>query len=209
MSRIIYLHGFASSPGSRKAQYLAGVLREQGFTVEIPALDGGDFEHLTVSGMLQLIEELTGAGPVDLIGSSLGGYTAALHASRHPDRVRRLVLLAPAFDFLNRWPDRLGPQAVEAWERNGQHLFAHYADGQDRPLHWKFVEDSRQYPAFPSFPHSALLIHGTLDDVVPATVSRRFVEQHPAAQLLELESGHELTDRLEVVADQTLRFLRG
>ncbi|WP_287812562.1 alpha/beta fold hydrolase [Pseudomonas sp.] len=42
-----------------------------------------------------LLDRLS-AGPVVLIGSSLGGCVAALYAAGKPERVKRLVLLAPA-----------------------------------------------------------------------------------------------------------------
>src|SRR5215472_284542 len=47
--RYVYLHGFASSPASRKAQAFAKAFEECEIALEIPALDSGDFEHLTIS----------------------------------------------------------------------------------------------------------------------------------------------------------------
>jgi predicted esterase YcpF (UPF0227 family) len=70
--RVIYLHGFASSPHSRKARFFAAKLRAEGFTVEIPDLAAGDFEHLTLSGQLRVVETALSKGPAILIGSSLG-----------------------------------------------------------------------------------------------------------------------------------------
>ena len=77
MSRIIYLHGFASSPHSRKAQYFHDQFAANGITMLTPALDGGDFEGLTISGQLAILEstiqDLGAAPPVTLMGSSMGG----------------------------------------------------------------------------------------------------------------------------------------
>jgi len=61
------------------------------------AADEGRFEALTISGQLQGDRAGRRRSSVILMGSSLGGYLAALYASRHPDQVERLVLLAPAF----------------------------------------------------------------------------------------------------------------
>jgi hypothetical protein len=47
--KYIYLHGFASSPASRKAQFFAGKLRELGLVVEVPHLESEGFLHLTVT----------------------------------------------------------------------------------------------------------------------------------------------------------------
>ena len=96
MTPIVYLHGFASSPKSRKAQFFGRHLEGLGYAVEIPDLAEGDFEHLTLSGQLRVIERVAAGRAVTLIGSSMGGYLAGLYASRHPE-VERLVLLAPAF----------------------------------------------------------------------------------------------------------------
>src|SRR5262245_8888349 len=104
---VIYLHGFASGPGSKKAQYFARRFAELGVQVTIPDLACGDFEHLTLSGQLQVIESSAAGNAVILIGSSLGGYLAALYAARHPE-TERIVMLAPGFGFARRWPSRLG-----------------------------------------------------------------------------------------------------
>ncbi len=73
-SRVIYLHGFASGPGSRKAQLFLRRFAERGVSLEIPDLAAGDFEHLTISGQLAVIETVARGEAVSLMGSSLGGY---------------------------------------------------------------------------------------------------------------------------------------
>src|SRR5579864_423003 len=98
MNRIVYLHGFASGPSSSKAGYFRQRLEGEGFSVAVPDLSEGNFEGLTLSGQLRVIDAAAGGENVALIGSSMGGYLAALYAARHAD-VERLVLLAPAFGF--------------------------------------------------------------------------------------------------------------
>src|SRR5262245_19170669 len=99
--RFIYLHGFASSPQSSKARAFKTALPE----LEVPELDGGDFEHLTVTGQLSVIEKALCGEPACMIGSSMGGYLAAIYAAAHPE-VSRLVLLAPALGFAPRWKEK-------------------------------------------------------------------------------------------------------
>lgn len=197
--RFLYLHGFASSPQSRKARAFQSAFDSLGIPLEIPALDGGDFEHLTVSGQLSLMEGLLNGEPVRLTGSSMGGYLAALYAASHPE-VSRLVLLAPAFGFASRWQNRQKPNA-ENFE-----VF-HYGDQTMRRVHYGLIEDALRYPPMPDFRQPALIFHGLHDDVVPVEQSRGFIATHPNAQLLELESGHELLDGLERILTEALPFL--
>ncbi len=56
MSRFIYLHGFASSPVSRKARFFVERFRELGIRLEVPHLAQGNFRNLTLSAQLGLIE---------------------------------------------------------------------------------------------------------------------------------------------------------
>jgi hypothetical protein len=68
--KVIYLHGFASGPGSKKAQYFKDRFAEVDLPVLIPDLAAGNFEKLTISGQLRVIKDAAGQDPVTLIGSS-------------------------------------------------------------------------------------------------------------------------------------------
>ncbi|MFZ5866381.1 MAG: alpha/beta fold hydrolase [Thermodesulfobacteriota bacterium] len=46
--------------------------------------------------LLELLDGLKVKGPVDLVGLSQGGAISVVFAARHPERVRKLVLVAPA-----------------------------------------------------------------------------------------------------------------
>ena len=52
------------------------------------------------------------------MGSSLGGYLAALIASRNPE-VERAVLLAPAFRLAERWRARMTAEELAGWKKDG------------------------------------------------------------------------------------------
>jgi len=206
MTRIVYLHGFASSPASTKSTFFAARLSEIGVPFQIPQLDRGNFETLTVSGQLQVVDQAVQGEPVVLMGSSLGGYLAASYASRHAN-VERLVLLAPAFQFPKRWRQRFSAVELAEWKRFGTRSFYHYAYHEDRPLGYQFVEDSIQCEDEPDFRQPALIFHGVNDDVVPVEVSRQYAASHPNVKLLELESGHALTDFLDRMWQETVTFL--
>ena len=205
--RVVYLHGFASSPASRKAGFFQEHLRDLGFQVEIPDLAQGGFEHLTITGQLGVIEEVARGGRVILIGSSLGGYLASLYAARHPE-VDRLVLLAPAFGFYQLWTAEISPERLAAWKKEGSMLFFHYGMGRELPLGYKLMEDARQFEPFPNVHQPTLIFHGNRDSSVPIHQSLTFVQAHPNAKLIQLESGHELTDVLDIIWQESKSFVR-
>jgi pimeloyl-ACP methyl ester carboxylesterase len=207
MTRIVYLHGFASSRHSSKAQFFARKFAARGVAMEIPQLDEGRFEELTISGQLGVIERAVGGQPAILIGSSLGGYLSALYASRHGDQIEKLVLLAPAFQFPRRWRERYSDQDWERWKREGSAPVFHYGDGRERRLGYQFMEDAAQYEDEPEFPQPALILHGVRDSIVPAEISRVYAARRPNTRLVLFESGHELTDVLEPMWLEILNFL--
>lgn len=204
--RVLYLHGFASSPGSRKARFFAARLGALGVPVEIPDLAGGQFERLTITGQLKLIENATQGQPVIIIGSSLGGYLGALYAAAHSE-VDRLVLLAPAFCFHQLWIDELGPERLRVWRENTTIPVFHYGEQRDVCIRYELIEDAARYPAFPDFRQPALIFHGTQDPVVPIQYSSRFAQEHQNVRLVKLESGHELTDVMDEIWLKAQRFL--
>ena len=204
--RFIYLHGFASSPASKKARFFGERLRTLGFHVEIPALDEGDFEHLTITRQLAVMERLAGGDPVSLMGSSMGGYLAALYSATHPE-VEKIVLLAPAFAIIRRWPAIAGVDSIGEWRRRGALDVYHYGEGRSRALDYGLIEDGLQYPDFPDFHQPALIFHGLRDPVVPISLSREFAAAHPNVFLHEMASGHELTDVLEPVWQRVEPFI--
>ncbi len=206
MTPVIYLHGFASGPSSTKAAHFRRQLQRAGVSVEIPDLAGDDFEHLTLTGQLGILERGADGRPVSLIGSSMGGYLAALYAARHPE-VSRLVLLAPAFDFARRWAERVGPGQVEAWRRTNALAVYHYAERRDRTLHFGLLEDAARYEPFPHVQQPTLIFHGAHDDVVPACLSEQFAAANPDVRLEIVDSGHELLNVLDSIAPRALDFL--
>ena len=113
----------------RRPAFFRERFAELGIGLEVPDLAEGDFARLTISGQLQVIERASGGEPVTLMGSSMGGYLAALYAARHAE-VDRLVLMAPAFCFLKRWTETLGPAAMEKWRNGGSLDVFHYGEGR-------------------------------------------------------------------------------
>lgn len=207
---ILYLHGFASGPGSTKACALAEGLAGDGLVlVRLDLTPGPDgFERSTPSSMLAIVEAEIASrpGPHTLIGSSLGGWIAALAASRNPS-VERLVLLAPAFRLHERWMARLAPADLDRWRREGGVEVHHHATNRPRRIGWAFFEDAARWPAFPEVKVPALCIAGRRDDTVPLQDVQAWVDRTPGARLEVVEDGHELTGSLERIVSLTREFL--
>lgn len=204
--RVVYLHGFASSPASRKAQYFRERFASRGVTIQIPALDEGDFENLTITGQLAVVEREAAGEPVVLMGSSMGGYLAALYAARHPE-VEKLVLLAPALRFPTRWRERYTEAELEEWRRTGRREFFHYGAGESKQLSSQLIDDAPRYEDSPEVGQPILIFHGERDDVVPPEDSIRYGVSHPNVRLQIVASDHELGDVLPYLWQQTEAFL--
>ena len=206
MERIVYLHGFASGPASKKAQLFAARFAALGVAVEVPDLAEGNFRGLTITGQLKTVERAARGEAVSLVGSSLGGYLAALYAARHAE-VRRLVLMAPAFGFARRWAESLGAERVRRWEENGAMEVMHYASGGMTTLGWQLMEDARRYEEEPDVRQPTLIFHGSKDDVVPVEASRQFAEGRANVTLRVVDSDHELMDVVETIWEESREFL--
>ncbi len=195
----IYLHGFASSPRSRKAVDLQTRFAQCDIPLLIPDLNQDDFSHLTLTRQLQQVEQLISEyaatdSPITLIGSSLGGLTAAWLGQRQP-QVQRLVLLAPAFGFLAHWLTRLGEVQLQEWQTSSYLSMYHYGAGQIMPLHYQFLEDAARYQETEiQRPIPTLVLHGQHDEVIPVQASVDFGRDRPWVKLIQLDSDHALTD---------------
>ncbi|WP_017324254.1 YqiA/YcfP family alpha/beta fold hydrolase [Synechococcus sp. PCC 7336] len=196
-----YLHGFASGPSSSKGVFLKQQLAQSdNIDLQIPDFNEGGFTHLTVSRQIEQVCDRLPNSPTILIGSSLGGLTAAWVAEQMP-QVERVILLAPAFEFARRWQMALGREAIAAWQAHGKRSFFHYGQQAELPLHYRFVEDALGYnEAQLKRQVPTAIVHGRQDDVVPVRVSRQFAGDRDWVELLELDSDHALGDEASKAA---------
>ena len=189
----IYLHGFASSPNSAKARDIGSRFAQIHTPLKIPDLNLGDFSHLTITRQLKQVaaEFPLNAAEVTLIGSSLGGLTAA-HLGQQYSQVQRLVLLAPAFGFLSHWLPKLGEE-LQRWQQEKYLKVYHYGEKRSLPLDYDFVTDAHQYQEKNlQRPIPTLILHGKQDEVIPIQASRDFARLRPWVELIELDSDHAL-----------------
>ncbi|MEL6398631.1 MAG: YqiA/YcfP family alpha/beta fold hydrolase [Cyanobacteria bacterium J06626_4] len=216
----LYLHGFASGPQSAKAQFLKHQFEQIGQSLHILDLNQDDFAHLTLTRQIQqslawITERKADpvsaeVQPVTVIGSSFGGITAAWLAQQSLARphIDHLVLLAPAFQFLDQWLPRLGTAAIEHWQTTGWLSIYHYGEKQQRSLAYNFVTDAERYDeselttAIPT-----LIVHGQQDEVINIQASRDYAAVRPWVQLVEVPSDHSLETAQPIIWQAIQDFL--
>jgi uncharacterized protein len=216
--RVFYLHGFASSARSSKARFFAERLAPFGIALDCPDLNEPDFATVTATRMIEQVEraiDALPAGPVVLVGSSLGAFVAwhvaarreALPASSRP--VDRLVLLAPALDFGANRMRQLGEDGLRRWKETGWLEFFHYAYNEPRRVHYALYEDARRYPSGDVVVNAPTIVfQGTRDALVDPSMVRAFASARPSIALHELDDDHQLLASLEFIWTETARFLR-
>jgi pimeloyl-ACP methyl ester carboxylesterase len=211
--RFLYLHGFASGPSSYKGVSLCNHYDMRGVAVDRMNLRVPSFEHLRLSAMIAATRAAIGT-PADravLIGSSLGGLTACRVAEQDA-RVCALVLLAPAFRLIERWRQRLGPAAWEAWQKSGWLETDDFEMKRKSRVDYGFAVDAETVETrgggWPDVRVPVLIVHGKEDAVVDIDLSRAWTRNRRHARLVEVNDGHELTASLDVILRESDAFLR-
>jgi alpha-beta hydrolase superfamily lysophospholipase len=191
----LYLHGFASSPGSRKARAFLAWGEAHGVAIEAPNLRVPSFEHLRFSAIKARVRgaiDAGGEGGAVLVGSSLGGLVAC-RVAEEDARVHAVLAMAPAFGLAERWRSQIGAAAWEAWRREDVREVDDHATKEKARIDFGFVEELEALDiGFPDVRVPVLVVHGTRDDVVDVERSREFARGHPLVRLVEVDDDHEL-----------------
>jgi pimeloyl-ACP methyl ester carboxylesterase len=210
--RFLYLHGFASGPGSAKGTAFEAHFSRRGVAVERLDLRVPSLEHLRLSAMLEVTRAAIG-GPDDravIVGSSLGGLTAARLAERDP-RVSGLVLLAPAFRAMERWRPRLGEPGWDDWQSTGWLAITDYTTREAARVDFGFAQDVLAIDGvgdgWPDVRVPTLILHGRGDETVDIELSRQFARGKRHVRLVELDDGHELVASLPTILAEADAFL--
>ena len=175
---VVWLGGFKSDMAGSKAQTLADWAMANGrayvrFDYLGHAESSGDFVKGTISrwreDALAVIDQLT-AGPLVLVGSSMGGWLACLVAAVRAERIAGMVLVAPAADFTEKLmvpemtaADRLAMDRDGVWMRPSDY-------GDPYPIVRELIEDGARWSILPGpVPVEApvRILQGGVDPDVP------------------------------------------
>lgn len=208
---VFYLHGFASSARSKKGAYLNERFAAHGIAIRCPDFNEPDFSTLTMTRMLaqvaQEIETLS-SQPIVLVGSSLGAVVAIHTAARMPDRIDRVVLLAPAVMFPRDAHRVLGEGAVARWQTSGVLDVFHFGYGEKRSLNYAFYEDSLQYDvASADILQPTRIFQGRRDESVLYRDVERYAASRPRSTLTLLDDDHQLMASLPRIWSDMVEFL--
>lgn len=183
---IIYLHGFRSSPASRKALMLRDRLQQRGLADQYvcPALPASP----RVASQLALYAAKAEAPErVALIGSSLGGYYATWVAEKLGCRA---VLLNPAIDPARDLQAHIGRQPV-------------FFSDDEIDFRPEYIDHLRALEAPVTRPERYFLLAATGDTVIDY---RFMVAKYQGARQRVIEGGnHELSDFAQYV-EEVLAF---
>lgn len=194
---VILLHGFTSTKDRPHNIRTAAAMRDAGFaTLRIDLYghgeSGGAFRNHTlfkwVSNAMAVIHWALEQGYDDLYlsGHSQGGLVAALVAGMESDRIRGLILRAPAFMIPQGArdghllggsfdPDHIPDEmdVIKGLKLSGDYL---------RVAQTIHVED-----AVDRFKGPVLILHGDKDDTVPLEDSKKFAKRYACCELVILD----------------------
>lgn len=185
--RVLYLHGFASSPHGRKVDRLRAMLEPEGFEIFAPDLNAPSFRWLDFEAMVVRAGEVMQSHPPDVVvGSSLGSLVALSVSPRQPDTP--LVLIAPAFSIADRWRSKIP-------DGDPITVFNYAVDGE-ADIHRRFFDQMSGVTVDENPPPSRVTIFmGRLDESIPFDfVAGRWAEWKASGRLVERSELVEIPD---------------
>jgi pimeloyl-ACP methyl ester carboxylesterase len=185
---VLFCGGYTSDMTGTKATALERFCREQGraytrFDYSGHGASSGDFADGTIGEWAedaQAILDRATAGPMVVVGSSMGGWIMLLLALARPERVRGLVGIAAAPDFTE---DLLLPQATPAERRalaEQGYWMQPSAYGEPYPVTRRLIEEARAHLVLRGpipIRCPVHLLHGQRDPDVPWQTALRLAER--------------------------------
>ncbi len=226
---VIWLGGFKSDMSGTKATTLHQWAKSvgRGF-VRFDYFGHGESSGRFVDGTISRwtddslsIMDHVAEGPQILVGSSMGGWLSLLAAIRRPERVRGLVLAAPAVDFTERLIWEKLPEHIKLRLKKGG-IFEQPSmyDDHPYPITMNLVLDGRSHLLLgDSIPVNCpvRILHGMCDDDVPWSLSEELVdklETEDAILTFIKSADHRLSEpdhlhRLVEIVDELCRTVEG
>ena len=185
---VVWLGGFRSDMTGTKAQALADWAHEADraflrFDYLGHGESSGDFVKAGCisrwrEDALAVIDDLA-EGPVVLVGSSMGGWLSLLVMAARPQRVRAMVLVAPAPDLTETlMKPQFTPEVFRALEDDGVWIQRSDYDPDGYPITRLLIEDGARWSVLPGplpFDGPVRILQGARDESVPWTHAHELV----------------------------------
>lgn len=221
---VVFLGGFMADMNGTKASYLDEFCQKQGqaflrFDYHGHGESTGEWVDCNIGlwkqDAITMLDSLT-EGPQILVGSSMGGWIMLLAAMARPERVKAIIGVAPAPDFIKPlvW-DRLTPMQKAEVENKGICYIPSPFQDKPYPITKNLIDDSYQHEVLggPIPIHCPVrLLHGVKDVEVPSSLSIKLMENiiSEDVRVTLLKNGdHRLNSeaQLKLLGDTLLEFL--
>lgn len=214
----ILLHGFTSARDRPHTLLAAAAMRAAGcatvrFDLYGHGESGGEFRkhtlHKWISNTLAVIDWVRDLGYTDLIlsGHSQGGLVAALAAGMEADRIRGLILRAPAFMI----PQGAREGSLLGFRFDPDHIPDTVPVYKGLTLDGNYIRVAQTICAEKTatrFKGPVLILHGDEDDTVPPADSERMADRYADCELAVMHGEtHHFDRHPEEMQDRIRDFL--
>lgn len=194
---VIISHGFGGD--YRSGEQYAQALAENGYVVYCFDFCGGSphsqsdgstlemsvfTEQADLEAVLSMVQDLdyVDSQNLFLMGTSQGGAVSALAGAAHPEDIRGMILLYPAFV--------LADEANELFQSTSEIPDTYYFMWMEvGRAYFEPLIGYDIYEDIAAYEDDVLLIHGDADSIVPLSYSQRALNIYPSAQLKVIEDG--------------------
>ncbi len=209
----IYLHGFRSQCNGEKALKIAqhAISRNRSwlrFDLRGHGISDGELKDQVISTGLSdllLVMDSIVNRPLVLHGSSMGGWISILATRLRKPRVSGMMLIAPAFNFVQNNLSTLPLALREQWQKETYMTFPDAYGREPYSLRYDIMQDAEQHDVLNtdiSIDIPIHIVHGDNDPIIPIANTEKFIRR---AQLPKLtfevvpNGDHRLTDYIPLI----------
>jgi pimeloyl-ACP methyl ester carboxylesterase len=219
----IYLHGFRSHCNGDKALEIArhAIKRNRSwlrFDLRGHGQSDGELKDQIISSglddLLLVLDSITDR-TIILHGSSMGGWISLLAALQRKQSVAGMMLIAPAFNFVQNNLANLPGPVLKHWQLETYMSFPDAYGNEPYSLRYDIIKDAE--------PHDVLntqialdipvhIVHGEKDPIIPIINTEKFIHraQIPALIYETIPDGeHRLTDHIPLIIRHIDSLWRG